>query len=189
MPGILFIHKEHLITTDFDFVLFGILYPGYYPILPSIQCVLVDRMVFIVDNGKIGEIYNIGGHTYFKLRDLGRLLDFGVTYDSAAKAVHIDPDSSYTPVASDGDTMQNTATAPAEAIATPQAMYLSGEKISPTTYLIKGSNYIGLRELARLIDFSVSYNYDTRRITAYADYPYAEETTWSAAMRARQSRP
>lgn len=127
-------------------------------------------------------IYNIGGHTYFKLRDLGRLLDFGVTYDSAAKAVHIDPDSSYTPVASDGDTMQNTATAPAEAIATPQAMYLSGEKISPTTYLIKGSNYIGLRELARLIDFSVSYNYDTRRITAYADYPYAEETTWSAAM-------
>lgn len=127
-------------------------------------------------------IYNIGGHTYFKLRDLGRLLAFGVTYDSAAKAVHIDPDSSYTPVASDGDTMQNTATAPAEAIATPQAMYLSGEKISPTTYLIKGSNYIGLRELARLIDFSVSYNYDTRRITAYADYPYAEETTWSAAM-------
>ena len=127
-------------------------------------------------------IYNIGGHTYFKLRDLGRLLDFGVTYDSTAKAVHINPDSSYTPVASDGDTMQNTATAPAEAIATPQAMYLSGEKISPTTYLIKGSNYIGLRELARLIDFSVSYNYDTRRITAYADYPYAEETTWSAAM-------
>src|SRR5699024_10060088 len=26
-------------------------------------------------------IYNIGGNTYFKLRDLGRLLDFGVTYD------------------------------------------------------------------------------------------------------------
>ena len=56
MPGILFIHKEHLITTDFDFVLFGILYPGYYPILLSIQCVLVDRMVFLVDNEEIGEI-------------------------------------------------------------------------------------------------------------------------------------
>ena len=56
MPGILFIHKEHLITTVFDFVLLVILYPGYYTILLSIQCVLVDRMVFIVDNGKSGEI-------------------------------------------------------------------------------------------------------------------------------------
>ena len=66
MPGILFIHKEHLITTDFDFVLFGILYPGYYPILLSIQCVLVDRMVFIVDNEEIDE-YNILNATYMAM--------------------------------------------------------------------------------------------------------------------------
>lgn len=54
--------------------------------------------------------------------------------------------------------------------------------ISPTVYNIKGNNYIGLRALGQLVDFGVSYNYDNRRITAYAAYPYAEETTWSAAM-------
>ena len=44
-------------------------------------------------------IYNIGGNTYFKLRDIGRLLDFGVTYDAAENAVHITPDASYVPAA------------------------------------------------------------------------------------------
>lgn len=127
-------------------------------------------------------IYNIGGNTYFKLRDLGRLLDFGVTYDKATNAVHIDPDAAYVPVSGESSTIQNTATAPASAVVTRQTLYLNGSLISPTVYNIKGNNYIGLRALGQLVDFGVSYNYDNRRITAYAAYPYAEETTWSAAM-------
>lgn len=127
-------------------------------------------------------IYNIGGNTYFKLRDLGRLLDFGVTYDSEANAVHIDPDAAYVPASGESSTIQNTATAPATAVETRQTLYLQGTLISPTVYNIKGNNYIGLRALGKLVDFGVSYNYDNRRITAYAAYPYAEETAWSAAM-------
>ncbi|WP_346705502.1 glucosaminidase domain-containing protein [uncultured Agathobaculum sp.] len=127
-------------------------------------------------------IYNIGGNTYFKLRDLGRLLDFGVTYDKATNAVHIDPDAAYVPVSGESSTIQNTATAPASAVVTRQTLYLNGSLISPTVYNIKGNNYIALRALGQLVDFGVSYNYDNRRITAYAAYPYAEETTWSAAM-------
>ena len=127
-------------------------------------------------------IYNIGGNTYFKLRDLGRLLDFGVTYDKATNAVHIDPDAAYVPASGESGTIQNTATAPASAVITRQTLYLSGSLISPTVYNIKGNNYIGLRALGQLVDFGVSYNYDNRRITAYSAYPYAEETTWSAAM-------
>ena len=127
-------------------------------------------------------IYNIDGNTYFKLRDLGRLLDFGVTYDSAANAVHITPDDAYIPASGESSTIQNTATAPAPAIVTRQTLYLNGSPISPTVYNIKGNNYIGLRALGNLVDFGVAYNYDNRRITAYAAYPYAEETTWSAAM-------
>lgn len=127
-------------------------------------------------------IYNINGNTYFKLRDLGRLLNFGVTYDSVSNAVHIEPDADYVPASGESSTIQNTATAPAPAVVTRQTLYLNGSLISPTVYNIKGNNYIGLRALGRLVDFGVSYNYDNRRITAYAAYPYAEETTWSAAM-------
>lgn len=127
-------------------------------------------------------IYNIEGRTYFKLRDLGRLLDFGVTYDQATNAVHIDPDAAYVPVAGESGIIQNTATAPATAVITRQILYLNGSQIKPTVYNIKGNNYIGLRSLGELVDFGVAYNYDNRRITAYSAYPYAGETTWSAAM-------
>ncbi|MDO4271351.1 MAG: glucosaminidase domain-containing protein [Eubacteriales bacterium] len=127
-------------------------------------------------------IYNIEGSTYFKLRDLGRLLDFGVTYDSAAGAVHIEPDAAYTPAAGESAAMQNTASAPANAVSTKQTFFLSGKPISPQVYNIKGNNYIGLRALGELVDFGVSYNYDNKRITAYAAYPYAKETVWNAAM-------
>lgn len=125
-------------------------------------------------------IYNIEGKTYFKLRDLGRLLDFGVTYDSADKSVHIEPDKPYTPAA--GESTTNTATGRAEATLTKQTLYLDGKRITPTVYNIKGNNFLGLRELGELVDFGVAYNYDTRRITVYGAYPYAPETAWSAAM-------
>lgn len=127
-------------------------------------------------------IYNIGGRTYFKLRELGRLLDFGVTYDAATNAVHLDPDASYVPVAGESSVIQNTATSSATAVETPQRIYLNGDRISPSVYNIKGNNYIGLRSLGELVDFGVAYNYDNRRITAYAAYPYADETSWTAAM-------
>jgi hypothetical protein len=40
--------------------------------------------------------YNIAGNNYFMLRDLGRALDFGVTYDETTKAIYIDTKSAYT---------------------------------------------------------------------------------------------
>lgn len=127
-------------------------------------------------------IYNIEGSTYFKLRDLGRLLDFGVTYDSAAKAVRIESDKAYVPVSGESGAIKNTATSSAAAVSSKQTIYVDGKRVSPTVYNIKGNNYMGLRELAALVDFGVAYNYDTRVITAYAAYPYAEESNWTAAM-------
>ena len=77
-------------------------------------------------------IYNIDGNTYFKLRDLGRLLDFGVTYDRATNAVHIDPDGAYVPAAGESSVIENTAATSAPALPTKQTLYLDGERISPT---------------------------------------------------------
>ncbi len=43
-------------------------------------------------NGKEAPLtaYNIAGYNYFKLRDLGMWIDFGVTYDAEKDTIHID---------------------------------------------------------------------------------------------------
>ena len=40
--------------------------------------------------------YTINGNNYFKLRDLGKAFDFGVTWDGTANTIRIDTSSSYT---------------------------------------------------------------------------------------------
>lgn len=39
--------------------------------------------------------YSIGGSNYIRLRDIGRAVDFGVTYDAATNSVYIDPNAPY----------------------------------------------------------------------------------------------
>ena len=41
------------------------------------------------------EAYEIHGNNFVKLRDIGRIVDFGVTYDGATNTVHIDPNATY----------------------------------------------------------------------------------------------
>jgi ABC-type sugar transport system substrate-binding protein len=41
--------------------------------------------------------YNIGGYNYFKLRDIGQALNFGVDWDGASQTVAIDTSRGYTP--------------------------------------------------------------------------------------------
>ncbi|MCL1976454.1 MAG: stalk domain-containing protein [Firmicutes bacterium] len=41
--------------------------------------------------------YNINGNNYFKLRDLGQVLDFGVSWDAAKNTISIDTSKGYTP--------------------------------------------------------------------------------------------
>ena len=42
------------------------------------------------------EAYQIHGNNFVKLRDIGRAVDFGVTYDADTNTVHINPDAPYT---------------------------------------------------------------------------------------------
>lgn len=41
------------------------------------------------------EAYSIHGNNFVKLRDIGKAVDFGVTYDGTANSVHIDPNVPY----------------------------------------------------------------------------------------------
>ena len=57
--------------------------------------------------------YLIGGSNYVRLRDIGRAVDFGVTYDAATNSVYIDPDAHYEP---ETTTPAQTATFPSTGI-------------------------------------------------------------------------
>ena len=57
--------------------------------------------------------YAIGGNNYVRLRDLGRAVDFGVTYDAATNSVRIDSTKPYQeeiPATSPGPTEENVQT-------------------------------------------------------------------------------
>ena len=41
------------------------------------------------------EFVTIYGYNYFRLRDVARLIDFGVSYDGEKRVIHIDTDSGY----------------------------------------------------------------------------------------------
>ena len=47
---------------------------------------------FYVDGRQVQfEAYQIHGNNFVKLRDIGKAVDFGITYDSATNTVHIAP--------------------------------------------------------------------------------------------------
>jgi SLAP domain-containing protein len=48
--------------------------------------------------------YNIGGYNYFKLRDIGLVVDFGVDWDGASNAIAINTDRKYIPEPDPNDT-------------------------------------------------------------------------------------
>ncbi len=68
---------------------------------------------FYVDGRQVPfEAYQIHGNNFVKLRDIGKAVDFGVTYDSATNSVHIDPGAPYV----------EEVTTPAQATSAPQTV-------------------------------------------------------------------
>ena len=53
-----------------------------------------SRQTFYVNGQKVEfEAYSIHGNNFVKVRDIGKAVDFGVTYDGATNSVHIDPNA------------------------------------------------------------------------------------------------
>lgn len=72
---------------------------------------------FYVNEQRINlEAYEIGGSNYVKLRDIGDVVDFGITYDAKANTVTISPGKSYKP-----EVTAPTSTAPAISQTSPSA--------------------------------------------------------------------
>ena len=58
----------------------------------SATCVESTQTISINGLARETTAYNIGGSNFFKLRDLGNILGFGVSYDADARAVVVDSD-------------------------------------------------------------------------------------------------
>ena len=76
----------------------------------SITATLSTQPIY-VDGQRVNmTAYSIGGNNYVRLRDIGRAVDFGVTYDAATNSVHIDSTQSYQ------DEVQSVATVTEESV-------------------------------------------------------------------------
>ncbi len=124
--------------------------------------------------------YNISGNNYFRLRDIGRLVDFAVSYDNSTRTVSIASNSHYVPEPGESSVLKNTARKGAAAALTSQKIQVNGELVSPTVYIIDGSNFFKLRDLGELIDFGVAYDAETRSVSIRTDLPYSPDATPSA---------
>ena len=76
--------------------------------------------------------YSIGGNNYVRLRDIGKAVDFGVTYDAATNSVHIDSTQPYQEEASAVPSAPTEASVQA-ALAQLREIYPTGT-VYPTPY-------------------------------------------------------
>ncbi|MDE6591020.1 MAG: copper amine oxidase N-terminal domain-containing protein [Oscillospiraceae bacterium] len=61
----------------------------------TITATLSNQPIYVDGQRVSMTAYNIGDNNYVRLRDIGRAVDFGVTYDAATNSVHIDSKAHY----------------------------------------------------------------------------------------------
>ena len=115
--------------------------------------------------------YNIKDNNYFRLRDVGQLVGFGVDWDEATHTVVITSDRT-TPVLTGLLDMAQTGST---AKLSPQRITVDGEEVSLTSYLIRGNNYIKLRDIAKEIHFGVEYDMTSKKVTIDPDGVYIDD--------------
>lgn len=125
-----------------------------------------------VDNTRVYPTgYNIKDNNYFKLRDVGQLVGFGVDWDESTRTVVITSDRT-TPVLTGLLDMAQTGST---AKLSPQRITVDGEEVSLTSYLIRGNNYIKLRDIAKEIHFGVEYDMTSKKVTIDPDGVYIDD--------------
>ncbi len=132
------------------------------PVMPETSTTISSKV--LVNSKEIAfDAYNIGGYTYFKLRDLAHVLNgtekqFEVGWDG--QRISLELGMPYTPTGGEmkaaprGKAVKNTAT-----------IYIDGKQVNLMAYLISGFNYFKLRDIAERINFGVGWNEDNKTVT------------------------
>ncbi len=115
--------------------------------------------------------YNIEGHNYVKLRDVAAIMtakksQFNVGYDAEKNLVIVETDKPYTKEAGDLAAIKD---AKAKAVLEVKKIMVNGEAKDIKTALIKGNNYMQLRDLGRLVGFGVGYDAKNKTIVLKSD--------------------
>lgn len=115
-----------------------------------------------------GEVYNINGSNYFKLRDIAAILNgtsaqFSIEYDGA---IHITTKNEYTFV---GNELSKETKKEQIANKTTSSIFINGIEVFPYTYNINGNNYFGIRFLGENLGFGVEYDQFTNTVLLTAD--------------------
>lgn len=133
----------------------------------------------VVVNGKTVtfDAYNINGSNYFKLRDLamavkGTKKQFEINFDNEKNTLNVITNKAYTPI---GDELK----APAKRIAKAAKqiilkVYVNDKEDMFTIYSIDGENYFDLKDIAKVINFGITYNSKTNIINIKTSASYTK---------------
>ena len=131
----------------------------------------------LVDGRQISfEIYNIGGSSYFKLRDLAQALSgsakqFNVGWDNESRQVSIEAGQVYQPaVGAAGEPLSSVPALGRQP--SDGGVSFGGRPFEAEKYNVGGSNYFKLRDLAQLLDFQVLWDETSRSIQIDPSKPY-----------------
>ena len=133
----------------------------------------------VIINGKevAFTAYNIGGNNYFKLRDIASAINgtnknFNVGWDGNNNAITLNSKTAYTNVG--GELVVNSnATATEPQISNPK-IFVDGKLTTFMAFNIADNNYIKLRDLGEVFDFSVNWNDGTQTIEIDTNKSYTK---------------
>lgn len=139
------------------------------PFMPlTIKAALTKSTVIVNGSPVAFEAYNFDGNNYFKLRDLAKALNgtekqFEIDFNATYNVIYLTAGKTYTPAG--GELTAAGKAAVVTAARTFSKVYLDGKEISLPAYIINGSNYFKLRDIAAVIDFGVAWDGNENLIT------------------------
>jgi hypothetical protein len=136
-------------------------------------------------NDLLVEAYNIDGYNYFKLRDIAYILKytftsdkkftpkrFNVIWDPEKKAINLISDADYQIVGGECHVWHYPRTV--KAVECTSEIYKDGRLVQLDAYTIEGYNYFKIRDIAKLFNFAVTWNAESKTIEIDVNKDYEE---------------
>lgn len=120
--------------------------------------------------------YNIAGSNYLKLRDVaaimsGKKKQFNIDYNAERKLIVVETGKPYTKLESD---LKPIKEASAKAILSEKEIILNGDDEDIDTAFINESNYVKLRDIAKIANFYVGYDEASQTVILKSDEAYLD---------------
>lgn len=132
----------------------AMMYTAFAAFIPATPTREIGQTVYVNDTRVYPTAYNIAGNNYFKLRDIGKMVGFGVDWNDETQTVEISSQR----IPADLEGMSDVSVSGAVAKRSTQRFALDGYYINVTAYLIGGNNYVRLRDIALQINFCVEWS-------------------------------